>query len=458
MADIICLPTTIQRIITPENIKQYTGKSQMTSNATFVARYVKNPAGHLTIKHTIADGSTGAGTTYIKIEKSTDGSTWTNVTGGTEGFVRQDAYSINDTDVMSYNSGYILKVTLKTEVDSDTAFKRFSASNATGDHSSDYFSNEVTTAGDTATTSFEIPVNDLFDLVDGFPKQKDNYDTFTYFSHTEKKPELTISHNIDPTSDASAAGTAYLKVEVTNDSGNHAAWINDTDSDSDVYETGKNIVVPSSYYFSGSGYRLKVYLKTEMTGFTQFDQFSLLGEILGNHASNIAAASVQITDDNSMRTKLATIEFPIANLFHNGEPRYTELPYLSKLIMPDYKYQITYNYPSYLKNSDGTYSQQSYTTKDSFAPEDLNTYMSLTNNDLAFNSDANKKTFACSKAPYEDNFQKKLDWSLAEFGDRTYTQGTHTLTLQVTLTEAQQQTLSVVFDFPYKTDKAGTCL
>ena len=444
----------IQTAVTPENIKKFTGKSQMTSNATFVARYVKNPAGHLTIKHTIADGSTGTGTTYIKIEKSTDGSTWTNVTDGTNGFVRQDAYSINDTDVMSYNSGYILRVTLKTVVDSDTAFNRFSASDATGDHSSDYFSNVVTTAGDTSTTSFEIPVNDLFELVNGFPQQKDNYDTFTYFSHTEKKPELTISHNLDATSDASAAGTAYLKVEVTSDTGNHVAWINDTNTDD--YETGKNLVVPSTYFNSSSGYHLKIYLKTEMTGFTQFDHFSILDEVLGNHASNIAAASVQITDDNSMRTKLATIEFPIANLFHNGEPRYTELPYLSKLIMPDYKYQITYNYPSYLKNSDGTYSQQSYTTKASFAPEDLNTYMSLTNNDLAFNSDANKKTFACSKAPYEDNFQKKLDWSLAEFGDRTYTQGTHTLTLQVTLTEAQQQTLSVVFDFPYDTDKANS--
>lgn len=442
----------IQTAVTPENIKKFTGKSQMTSNATFVARYVKNPAGHLTIKHTIADGSTGTGTTYIKIEKSTDGSTWTNVTDGTNGFVRQDAYSINDTDVMSYNSGYILRVTLKTVVDSDTAFNRFSASDATGDHSSDYFSNVVTTAGDTSTTSFEIPVNDLFELVNGFPQQKDNYDTFTYFSHTEKKPELTISHNIDPTSDASAAGTAYLKVEVTNDSGNHAAWINDTDSDSDVYETGKNIVVPSSYYFSGSGYRLKVYLKTEMTGFTQFDQFSLLGEILGNHASALGA-SVQISDADNMHTKLATIELPISNLFNNGEPRFTELPYLSKLIMPDYKYQITYKYPSYLKNSDGTYSQQSYITKDSFAPEDLNTYMSLTNNDLAFQSDDDKKTFACSKAPYEDNFQKLLDWSLASFGDRSYSQQTHTLTLEVIISEAQQQTLSVVFDFPYNTDK-----
>ena len=444
----------IQTAVTPDNVKQFTGKSQMTSNATFVARYVKNPAGHLTIKHTIADGSTGAGTTYIKIEKSTDGSTWNNVTSGTDGFVRQDAYSINDTDVMSYNSGYILKVTLKTEVDSDTAFKRFSASDATGDHSSDYFSNEVTTVGNTSTTSFEIPVNDLFELVGGFPQQKDNYDTFTYFSHTEKKPELTISHNLDATSDASATGTTYLKVEVTSDTGSHVAWINDTNTD--VYETGKNLVVPSTYFNSSSGYRLKIYLKTEMTGFTQFDYFSILGEVLGNHASLIAGASVQITDDNSMHTKLATIAFPIADLFNNGEPKYTELPYLSRLIMPDYKYQIKYTYPSYLKNNDGTYSQQSYTTKGSFAPEDLNTYMSLTNNDLAFKTDADKKTFACSKAPYEDNFQKKLDWSLAAFGDRTYTQGTHTLTLQVTLTEAQQQTLSVAFNFPYATDTANS--
>ena len=81
--------------------------------------------------------------------------------------------------------------------------------------------------------------------------------------------------------------------------------------------------------------------------------------------------------------------------------------------------------------------------------------MSLTSNDLAFKTDNDKKSFACSKAPYEDNFQKILDWSKATFGDRSYNASTYTLTLQVTITEAEQQKLNVQFNLPYATDTAN---
>lgn len=443
----------ISTAVNADDIKNLAGKSQMTSNATFVARYVKNPAGHITINHTLDDGSTGTATTYIGIEKSADGTNWTWITGnGTDHYERADKVSVNDPDVMSYNSGYTLRVTLKTVVEPDTAFDRFSANN--DDHSPNYFSSDVTATGNTSTISFNIPVDDLFQIVDGFPKQQ--FDTLTYFSHTTKRPELTINHNIDPTSDSAAEGDTYVKVEVLDASSNVQATYGGDYSrtiDNGVVSglaKGENLTVPSTYFYGGTNARkLRVTLVTDMSGFSQFDKFSILGEDLGNH-STTTGQSVNISDQNSMRTKMAVITFPIADLFNGDTPRVTELPYLSKLIVPEYKYQIKYTYPAYTDKT-----PVSYTAKDVFAQEDLNTYMSLTSNDLAFKTDDAKKSFACSKAPYEDNFQKILNWSKATFGDRSYNSSTYTLTLQVTISEAEQQTLNVQFNLPYATDKAN---
>ena len=444
----------ISTAVNADDIKKLTGQSQMTSNATFVARYVKNPAGHITINHTLDDGSTGTAITYIGIEKSTDGTNWTWITGNdTNHYERADKFSVNDPDVMSYNSGYTLRVTLKTEVAADTAFDRFSANN--DEHSPNYFSSDVDTSGTTSTTSFEVPVDDLFQIVDGFPKQQ--FDTLTYFSHTTKRPELTINHNIDPTSDSAAEGDTYVKVEVLDASsnvietygGSYSKTIDNNVVVSDLAK-GDNLTVPSDYFYGGNnGRKLRVTLVTDMLGFTQFDKFSILGENLGNHATE-TGQSVIISNQNSMRTKMAVITFPIKDLFNGDTPLVTELPYLSRLILPEYKYEIKYTYPSYTDKETAV----SYTVKDVFAQEDLNTYMSLTSNDLAFKDDNYKMSFACSKAPYEDNFQKILDWSKATFGDRSYNASTYTLTLQV-IAEAEQQKLNVQFNLPYATDKVN---
>lgn len=314
----------ISTAVNADDIKKLTGQSQMTSNATFVARYVKNPAGHLTINHTMADGSTGTGTTYIGVEKSTDGTNWTWITGdGTDHFERADMFSVTNTDIMSYNSGYTLRVTLKTVVATDTEFDRFSAND--DEHSPNYFSSDVTTSGTTSTTSFEVPVDDLFAVVNGFPKQQ--FDTLTYFSHTVKRPELTINHNIDPTSDSTAEGDTYVKVEVTTAGGAVVKTYGGTEEDG--YAKGKDLVVPSEYFYSGSEYSIKVYLKTVMEGFTQFDHFSIFNIIISN-ASGPNGETVTYSSSSDQRTKYATITFNAGACFDRGE---FVLPYLSKLII-----------------------------------------------------------------------------------------------------------------------------
>ena len=440
----------IQTAVTPDNVKQLTGKSQMTSNATFVARYVKNPAGHITIKHSLAAGSTGTGTTYIKVEKSANGENWTEVS---KGFEQVETYSINDTNIMSYGSGYTLRVTLKTVVGTNTKFDRFSASDAEGDHSSEYFSAIVNTDAEnnTSTTSFEIPVNDLFALNEttGIPAQKEGYDTFTYFSHTTKRPELTINHSKDPESNAKAAGNFFVKVEVTDSGKSHI--YHTFDNGEGGYVQNDDIVIPSTYFNATDNYYLKVYLKTDMLGFSQFDKFSVLGVDLSN-AQGAQGQEITISDANNKRTKTAVIIFPVSILFANGEPRVTELPYLSKLIMPDYKYEFKYTVPSYL-NKKETFT---YTAKDSFADQDLKDFMTLSNGDLAFQDDNKKKTFICSKAPYQDNFQKTIDfYQQFETHNRQYDAGAYTLGYAVEIPEATQQTVNVRMKFPYET-QSGT--
>lgn len=433
----------ISTAVNSDDIKKLTGKSQMTSNATFVARYVKNPAGHITINHTMDDGSTGTGTTYIGIEKSNDGTNWTWITGdGTNNYERADKVSVTDTNVMSYNSGYTLRVTLKTEVAADTAFDRFSAN--ADDHSPNYFSSDVSTSGTTSTISFEVPVDDLFQIVDGFPKQQ--FDTLTYFSHTTKRPELTINHNLDPTSDSTAEGDTYVKVEVLTASGTTVVATYGGD-ETDGYAKGKDLVVPSTYYNSTDDYRIKVYLKTVMKGFTQFDHFSILSNIITN-AAGPHGEVVTLSSSADQRTKYATSTFSASACYDRGE---RVLPYLSRLIVPDYKYELTYTYPSYLKE----YGNQSYTAKDSFAPEELTEYMTLDNGDLAFQDNAKKLSFVCLKAPYENNFQKTIDFSKqTQFTERVYNSTDHILSLGISV-NAENEQLSAYFDFPYATTQAN---
>lgn len=428
----------ISTAVNADDIKNLAGKSQMTSNATFVARYVKNPAGHITINHTMDDGSTGTGTTYIGVEAKSANGDWTWITGdGTDHFERADKVSVTDTNVMSYNSGYTLRVTLKTEVAADTAFDRFSADD--DEHSPNYFSSDVTTSGTTSTTFFEVPVDDLFQIVEGFPKQQ--FDTLTYFSHTTKRPELTINHNIDPTSDSTAEGDTYVKVEVLSAGGTIVETYGGNETDG--YAKGKDLVVPSTYYNGTDDYRIKVYLKTEMKGFTQFDHFSILGYVITN-AAGPNGETITLSSSTDQRTKFATATFSAAACYNRGQH---VLPYLSKLVVPDYKYQLKYTYPSYVKE----YNNQSYTAKDSFAPEELTEYMTLNNGDLAFQDDGKKLSFICLKAPYEDNYQKTLDFSKnSTITGRGYKSTDYTMQLDISVT-AENKQLSAYFDFPYAT-------
>ncbi|MBQ7744828.1 MAG: hypothetical protein IJT85_04590 [Ruminococcus sp.] len=174
--------------VSPDNLKNKEGASGMTSNATFVAYYTKNPSGALNINHTLADNTVGNATTYISVVAIKDNVRTTLATD------QVDTYAIDDPQYMSYKSGYKFEITLKTVINDDfTLFDRFSA----GTGSENFFSTAgQSTSGKTTTTSFVVDVDDLFGMVDGFPKQ--TTEKLDYFSHLKTK-ELTylLNYNYD---------------------------------------------------------------------------------------------------------------------------------------------------------------------------------------------------------------------------------------------------------------------
>lgn len=185
-----------------------TGHSQMTSNATFIARYIKAPTGTLTVNHTLSSGSVGNGTTYVKIvaiNKTTNDRTL--LTGdGTENNDMND-YTENqagvDSSYVGYKKDYRFEITLRTVTASDfDVFDRFSAAN--DEPSQNHFNGNYTEDRNTSTgqntvtsTSFTVDNEEMFAInAQGFPTQQ--FDTLTYFSNLEHLNigySLTYSYN-----------------------------------------------------------------------------------------------------------------------------------------------------------------------------------------------------------------------------------------------------------------------
>ena len=170
--------------VNADDITKLTGQSQMTSNATFVARYIKNPAAHLAINHTKADGSTGGGTTYVGVQAIDKNGTATWLTNPSGDHYVANGYSIEDATYTSYGSGYTFRIYLKTVPDDFSEFGRFSAES---DESADYFSTvNQNTSGGATITYFDIPVEDLFELdSNSFPVQQ--FDKVQYYSSLNAK-------------------------------------------------------------------------------------------------------------------------------------------------------------------------------------------------------------------------------------------------------------------------------
>ena len=407
-------------------------KSEATANDVYVARYYKVPSGNLQITHTLHPDSTGKANCYAKVEVMNGNNPVFTYSETTETIKVTPTY-------MKDNSENTLRITLRTECSDKESFEKF-YDNVSG-------------------TIQELAVREVLNSVSDITKSGNQASVVittkaikNFFTNGEQTVKslpfysklgvnLVITHKLDRiNSTANADGDTFVRVEVLE--GNSVVASYPSAVATDYADQDDDIVIPNNYFFSGSQYKLKVYLKTVAKGYSQFDHFSILDQTLSNN-SGTNQETISIPNfDNAHRTQTGTIEFSISRLFEGGLPLVQELPYLSTLVIPDYTYTIKYNYPSYTQKD----VYQTYTVKGVFNPDtDFDSVVHLDGEGLLDFVDTNAKSnFVNKNAPYEDNFQKKISISSSTRSNHTATD----ITTDVIM-DADNETLKVRFNLPY---------
>ena len=266
---------------------------------------------------------------------------------------------------------------------------------------------------------------------------------------------LNISHSL--TSDSRGAADCYAKAEILDNS--------DTVIDSTTYGyTTGTIKISSKYikYAASDSNKIRITLKTELGANTNFEEFrkkveDVISTLSTNDNLGINATVAFGTEDGH---NIATITFPINKLFTTADGETTQtvksLPFYSKTSLPDYKYEITYNYQSrkLIDNTigklvnDRLWGNQSYKSAASFTDEEVDTYLDLTAGPK-FKTKALEKEFIANHSPYEENFKENTTWdfddaSLTYSNDSNY-KFSGTLTAQYD----NNTTISVTFMMPF---------
>ncbi|MBQ7744678.1 MAG: hypothetical protein IJT85_03790 [Ruminococcus sp.] len=204
------------------------GQSSMESGGTFVARFIKNPSGQLTLSHTILKDATyqGDGTATIKVEvkdaENTVVKTYNGITTGESEFTIPNTY-------IKYNHGYTLTVTLNTVPKGDDTFAQFTTS-----VNSKFYNNATESTGtNPATSVFSFDVDDLFE----YDSENDHYNQTTkvlrYYSQLNQiQYTYAITYNFK--SYRENKGNMSYKVTGTFTESDIASYLNKSDKVKDA--------------------------------------------------------------------------------------------------------------------------------------------------------------------------------------------------------------------------------
>ena len=421
------------------------------------------PASNLYIKHEMYGGPgahSGAGDCYIKADVVNDKGTVVATSGdfvdGNDGYEFEYLNS-----VVQKGRGYKVKVTLRTVVaGTNTFYSWFTSDLATGDYDEEITTNS---AGNNARgqntpqeTVIEVAVDDLFgSKTDG----SFEYTNLAYYSDIDMGGAVNITHSLKDGSVGS--GTTYASVRVLN-GGNEVATFN-----TDYSATG-TITVPSQYTKRTSGNTIEITLRTVPDEYSTFNKFWE-----SDGTTEITGASVDST------TRIATKTLPtiaVSSLYNNigteQNPKYefdttkSSYQYYSDLTKSEYRYVIEYQYKSRI------WGTQSYKVPETaadapFTVEEFNKYIQTaqvtdatttqTVDGIEFRSDALKKEFLTSKAPYEDNFRETITWNFTGATVSYYDSGKQ-LSIKVTTTSADDDPLYLVVHFPFECEVKTTGL
>ena len=255
---------------------------------------------------------------------------------------------------------------------------------------------------------------------------------------------LNLTHVLDDAS--TGTGKTYIKAEIRNHDDTQTLY---------SYPEVENgpIVVSPTYIKQDSTNQLLITLRTTPDNYSEFEEFlEYINTTVGRTITDANGGTVNqyaYVDINTTSTEVtATIRFLISYLFDNdGNQLIKSMPFTSKLILPEYKYSIRYQYPAY----NSAFGNQAYTVEGKFTQDELEEYMTIDNDHmLTLTSDTTKKqSFINNHAPYEDNFQQTLSFSTSGIDNQSYDKSNYTYTIRIHSQNNTDQYVYPTFNFPY---------
>lgn len=429
-------------------------------NNYIVAIVEKVPSSNLHITHEMYGGTGahyGAGQFYVKAEVLAPESNGTRtVIASSNGFVNgNDGYEFEylngiarKVDSESESAHYMVRVTIRTVMaGTNTLYQWYNKNLETGGYDA-ISDNDPASYGKNGTQDkiIEVDVNDLYG---------DNEDTFKYtnldyYSDIDMGGAVHVTHSLKDGSVGS--GTTYASVKVLNN-GTEVATFN-----TDYSATG-TITVPSQYTKKGSDNTIEITLRTVP------DEYSTFNKFLGSDGTTEITGAT--TDANRIATKTLTA-FSVETLYKNvgsqEDPQWefdtskSNYQYYSDLTKSEYRYVIEYQYKSRIWGTQ-SYKVPAASDDEAFTVEEFNKYIDEAQvtdantgsivSGISFKTDALKKEFLASKAPYEDNFRETITWNFTGATVSYYASGKQ-LSIKVTTTSKDDDALYLLVHFPFE--------
>lgn len=255
--------------------------------------------------------------------------------------------------------------------------------------------------------------------------------------------QLTLSHTVDTDTTYKGSGTASIAVTVYN-------------SENEVFRTysaANTITLDDKVIKSDQkDYRIEVTLNSAPSGEDSFAKITC--------ASNYNSFSNKYLGNNSTEYTGArpyTFNFTVGDLYENAsssEQKTLSILYHSYFNKTEFKYKLTFNFPSRDKDGSGNAVNKSYVREGTLTAAQL-----ADKNYYVKNGSTRtlKAAFINRLAPHESNFNQELAWTIADINfPSTMTDNAYTITQSFTAEDVTDSSVTrstkrtVTFNLPYE--------
>lgn len=348
----------------------------------------------------------------IKIQYTTDGSTWTDDTftsGTNQG---------STTKVRAYftNSAYYGLTESTSQIISNSASDnyKFTAEPSGSYKFVGWYLMDAHGKISTIAT----------DKLSAETRRSGNFTMIARFQYVDSG-NLVISHVLNDAS--TGRGTAYLGV--TLDNGSESITLANAASNTEA------VTIDSNYISNVSAFTITIELRTVANGENSFKSYSCN---ITNASDTVSAVSSNTDYWTSAKSTLSTSTYndiSVKNVIYGGDATQDikGIEYVSSLDAVHYDYNIKYQFTS------RAYGSMQYTSTGSLSPGEIG------DDTIVTKSGENRilsKTFLASKAPYESNFMQDINWNFDDSGitqTTSYASVTNTYTINVVVPLAAEE-------------------